>query len=61
MNFRKYAGIILNILVPLLTVYLVCVWGLRLVMFFLPFVKMIEKAFFFEYTITWKGVLFYDY
>ena len=22
---------------------------------------MIEKAFFFEYTITWKGVLFYDY
>ena len=38
MNFRKYAGIILNILVPLLTVYLVCVWGLRLVMFFLPFV-----------------------
>ena len=20
-----------------------------------------EKAFFFEYTITWKGVLFYDY
>ena len=38
MNFRKYAGIILNILVPLLTVYLVCVWGLRLVVFFLPFV-----------------------
>ena len=35
MNFRKYAGIILNILVPLLTV---CVWGLRLVVFFLPFV-----------------------
>lgn len=34
MNFRKYAGIILNILVPLLTVYLVCVWGLRLVVFF---------------------------
>ena len=38
MNFRKYAGIILNILVPLFTVYLVCVWGLRLVVFFLPFV-----------------------
>lgn len=38
MNFRKYAGIILNILVPLLTVYLVCVWGLKLVVFFLPFV-----------------------
>ena len=35
MNFRKYAGIILNILVPLLTVYLVCVWGLRLVVFFI--------------------------
>ncbi len=34
MNFRKYAGIILNILVPLFTVYLVCVWGLRLVVFF---------------------------
>ena len=26
MNLKKYAGIILNILVPLLTVYLVCVW-----------------------------------
>lgn len=38
MNFKKYAGIILNILVPLLTAYLVCVWGLRLVVFFLPFV-----------------------
>ncbi len=38
MNFRKYAGIVLNILVPLVTVYLVCVWGLRLVVFFLPFV-----------------------
>ena len=45
MNFRKYAGIILNILVPLFTVYLVCVWGLRLVVFFLPFVtKILEKT-----------------
>ncbi|MBD9228040.1 MAG: AI-2E family transporter, partial [Clostridiales bacterium] len=38
MNFRKYMGIILNIVVPLAIIYAVCVWGLRLVVFFLPFV-----------------------
>ena len=37
MNFRKYMGIILNIVVPLAIIYAVCVWGLRLVVFFLPF------------------------
>ena len=31
MNFRKYMGIILNIVVPLAIIYAVCVWGLRLV------------------------------
>lgn len=38
MNFRKYMGIILNIVVPLAIIYAVCVWGLRLVVFFMPFV-----------------------
>lgn len=28
MNFRKYMGIILNIVVPLAIIYAVCVWGL---------------------------------
>lgn len=28
----------MNILVPVLTVYVVCVWGLRLLAFFAPFV-----------------------
>lgn len=44
MNFRKYAGIILNILVPLFTVYLVCVWGLRLVVFFLPVCDRMDRG-----------------
>lgn len=38
MEIRKYVRIFLNIIIPLLTVYIVCVWGVRLLAFFLPFV-----------------------
>lgn len=37
-NVRKYCRIILNIILPVLVLYLVCVWGPRLLRFFLPFV-----------------------
>lgn len=37
-NVRKYCRIILNIVIPILLLYLVCVWGPRLLRFFLPFV-----------------------
>lgn len=37
-NVRKYCRIILNIIIPVLLLYLVCVWGPRLLRFFLPFV-----------------------
>ena len=35
---KKYLRMILNILIPLFGLYLVCVWGLRLLGFFMPFV-----------------------
>lgn len=35
---KKYARILLNILIPLLAAYLVCFWGPRLLRFFWPFV-----------------------
>lgn len=35
---RKLAGIVLNIAIPLLGIYLVCFWGPKLLRFFLPFV-----------------------
>lgn len=38
MEKRKYIRIILNIVIPLLTIYLICVWGVRLLFFFMPFV-----------------------
>lgn len=38
MDIKKYVRIILNILIPVLTVYVVCVWGPRLLAFFMPFV-----------------------
>lgn len=38
MDIRKYARIFLNIAVPLITIYLICVWGPRLLGFFIPFV-----------------------
>lgn len=38
MEKRKYIRIILNILIPLLTLYAICVWGVKLVFFFMPFV-----------------------
>lgn len=38
MDNRKYLRIFLNILIPVLTLYVVCVWGLRLLAFFMPFV-----------------------
>lgn len=38
MDGRKYARIILNILVPVLTVYVIVVWGPRLILYFMPFV-----------------------
>lgn len=37
-NVRKYSRVILNIIVPLLIIYLVCFMGPRLLKFFLPFV-----------------------
>lgn len=38
MEVRKYVRILLNIIVPILIAYLVCVWGIRLLAFFAPFV-----------------------
>lgn len=38
MQCRKIAGILLNILIPLITIYLVCVWIPKLLSYFLPFV-----------------------
>lgn len=38
LEVRKYVRILLNIIVPVITVYVVCVWGWRLLAFFLPFV-----------------------
>ncbi len=38
MEKRKYIRIILNIVIPLLTLYVICVWGVKLVFFFMPFV-----------------------
>lgn len=35
---KKYSRALLNIAIPLITLYLVCVWGPRLLKFFLPFV-----------------------
>lgn len=37
-HVRKYFKILLNIIIPILFLYLVCVWGPRLLKFFLPFV-----------------------
>lgn len=37
-NVGKYCRIILNIIIPVLLLYLICVWGPRLLRFFLPFV-----------------------
>lgn len=38
MELRKYVRILLNIIIPIVTVYLICVWGVRLLVFFMPFV-----------------------
>ncbi len=35
---RKYCRLILNIVIPILFIYLICVWGPRILNFFLPFV-----------------------
>lgn len=35
---KKYLKLILNIVIPILFLYLICVWGPRVIMFFLPFV-----------------------
>lgn len=35
---RKYCKIILNIIIPVLVMYFICVWGPKLLKFFLPFV-----------------------
>lgn len=37
-EMKKYIRIFLNILIPLLGIYLVCFWGPRLLGFFMPFV-----------------------
>ncbi|MEY8356043.1 sporulation integral membrane protein YtvI [Lachnospiraceae bacterium 54-53] len=37
-NVRKYSRLLLNIVIPVLIFYLVCVWGPRFLRFFLPFV-----------------------
>lgn len=37
-NMKKYAKMILNIIIPAMFFYLVCFWGPRLLRFFLPFV-----------------------
>ena len=38
METRKYARIFLNIVIPILTFYLICGWGPRFLLFFMPFV-----------------------
>lgn len=38
MDIRKYVRIFLNIAVPIVIIYAVCVWGVRLLLFFMPFV-----------------------
>lgn len=38
MEVRKYVRIILNILIPLFTIYVICFWGPKLLAFFMPFV-----------------------
>lgn len=38
MNVKKYVRILLNIIIPLLTVYIVCFWGPKVLKFFMPFV-----------------------
>lgn len=38
MEARKYVRILLNIVIPILTLYLICWWGPRLLLFFMPFV-----------------------
>lgn len=35
---KHYARVILNIIIPMITIYLVCFWGPRLLKFFMPFV-----------------------
>lgn len=37
-SMKRYARIILNIIIPLAAIYLVCWWGPRLLKFFMPFV-----------------------
>lgn len=37
-SVKKYLKLILNIIIPILFLYLVCVWGPRVMKFFLPFV-----------------------
>lgn len=37
-SVRKYCKVILNIIIPILMIYLVCIWGPKLLRFFLPFV-----------------------
>lgn len=37
-QIKKYSRVLLNIVIPLIGLYLVCVWGPRLLRFFLPFV-----------------------
>lgn len=38
MNVKKYVRILLNILVPLFFIYLICIWGPKVLKFFMPFV-----------------------
>ena len=38
LDIRKYIRIFLNIAVPIAIIYAVCVWGVRLLLFFMPFV-----------------------
>ena len=35
---KKYARVILNIIIPIVTIWFVCVWGPRILVYFLPFV-----------------------
>ena len=35
---RHYTRVILNIIIPMITIYLVCFWGPKLLKFFMPFV-----------------------
>ncbi|RKD31166.1 sporulation integral membrane protein YtvI [Lacrimispora algidixylanolytica] len=37
-SMKKYLKLILNIVIPILFLYLICVWGPRVIKFFLPFV-----------------------